>query len=37
MTKSAFNGLAIDKQQTLLILVSRLRAKSLWQVIQKDR
>ena len=33
--EAAFNGLAVDKQQTLLILVSRLRAKCLWQVIRK--
>ena len=33
--ETAFNGLAVDKQQTLLILVSRLRAKNLWQVIRK--
>jgi hypothetical protein len=33
--ETAFNGLAVDKQQTLLILMSRLRAKNLWQVIRK--
>lgn len=33
--ETAFNGLAVDKQQTLLILVSRLRTKNLWQVIKK--
>ena len=33
--ETAFNGLAVDKQQTLLILASRLRAKNLWQVIRK--
>lgn len=32
---AAFDGLAVDKQQTLLILVSRLRTKNLWQVIKK--
>ena len=33
--ESAFNSLAVDKQQTLLILVSRLRTKDLWEVIKK--
>lgn len=33
--EAAFNGLTVDKQQTLLILVSRLRAKNLWHVIRK--
>jgi len=33
--EAAFNGCAVDKQQTLLILVSRLREKNLWQVIRK--
>ncbi|HLO00256.1 MAG TPA: hypothetical protein VK208_17485 [Pyrinomonadaceae bacterium] len=32
---AAFNGCAVDKQQTLLILLSRLRAKALWHVINK--
>jgi hypothetical protein len=33
--EAAFDGLTVDKQQTLLILVSRLRAKNLWHVIRK--
>jgi hypothetical protein len=33
--EAAFNGLAIDKQQTLLIMAARLKAKDLWQVIRK--
>lgn len=33
--EAAFNSLVVDKQQTLIILVSRLRAKNLWQVIKK--
>jgi hypothetical protein len=33
--EDAFNGCAVDKQQTLLILVSRLREKELWSVIDK--
>lgn len=33
--EAAFNSCAVDKQQTLLIMVSRLRAKDLWQVIRK--
>lgn len=33
--ESLFNSCLIDQQQTLLILVSRLLAKDLWQVIQK--
>lgn len=33
--EAAFNGLAVDKQQTLLIMLSRLQAKGLWQVIRK--
>jgi hypothetical protein len=33
--EDAFNGCAIDKQQTLLILESRLRKKGLWNVIDK--
>jgi hypothetical protein len=33
--EDAFNGLAVDKQQTLLILVSRLQAKKLWDLINK--
>ncbi len=33
--EAAFNGLTVDKQQTLLILFSRLRSKNLWQVIKK--
>lgn len=31
----AFNACAVDKQQTLLIMVAHLQAKSLWHVIQK--
>lgn len=30
-----FNACAVDKQQTLLIMVSRLKAKNLWQAIKK--
>ena len=33
--EAAFNGLAVDKQQALLIMLSRLQAKRLWQVIRK--
>jgi hypothetical protein len=33
--EAAFNGCTVDKQQTLLIMVSRLRAKGLWHVIKK--
>lgn len=33
--ESAFNNCAVDKQQTLLIFVERLRAKNLWQIIRK--
>lgn len=33
--EDAFNACAVDKQQTLLLLASRLRAKSLWHVIRK--
>jgi len=33
--EAAFNGCAIDKQQTLLLLVERLQAKGLWGVIRK--
>jgi hypothetical protein len=33
--EAAFNNCAVDKQQTLLIMVSRLQAKNLWQVIRK--
>jgi hypothetical protein len=33
--EAAFNNCAVDKQQTLLIMVSRLREKKLWQVIKK--
>jgi hypothetical protein len=33
--ESAFNGCEVDKQQTLLIMASRLQAKDLWQQIQK--
>ena len=31
----AFNGLPLDKQQALLIMVARLKAKDLWHVIRK--
>jgi hypothetical protein len=33
--EAAFDGCAVDKQQTLLILVSRLQEKNLWHVIKK--
>ena len=33
--EAAFNGFAVDKQQALLLVVSRLRAKGLWHVINK--
>jgi hypothetical protein len=33
--EAAFNACALDKQQTLLLLVARLRAKGLWHVIRK--
>jgi hypothetical protein len=33
--EAAFNACAVDKQQTLLIMVTRLREKGLWQVIKK--
>lgn len=33
--ESLFNSCAIDKQQTLLIMASRLQAKDLWHVIEK--
>jgi hypothetical protein len=33
--ETAFNGCAVDKQQTLLLLAARLRAKNLWHVIKK--
>jgi hypothetical protein len=33
--EAAFNACALDKQQTLLILVTRLREKRLWQVIKQ--
>lgn len=33
--EAAFNGLAVDKQQTLLIMASRLQLKGLWHVIKK--
>ena len=33
--EDAFNACALDKQQTLLLLVARLRAKGLWHVIRK--
>ena len=33
--EASFNSLAVDKQQTLLIMVSRLRTKDLWQIIKK--
>ena len=33
--EAAFNGFAVDKQQALLLVVSRLGAKGLWHVINK--
>ena len=33
--EAAFSAFAVDKQQALLLVVSRLRAKKLWQVIDK--
>lgn len=33
--EAAFNGCAVDKQQTLLIILSRLQSKNLWHVIRK--
>lgn len=33
--EEAFNGCAVDKQETLLIMAARLQAKSLWHVIRK--
>jgi hypothetical protein len=33
--EAAFNACAVDKQQTLLIMASRLREKNLWHVIKK--
>jgi hypothetical protein len=33
--EDAFNACALDKQQTLLLLAARLRAKGLWHVIRK--
>ena len=33
--EAAFNSCSVDKQQTLLTVVSRLKAKGLWQVINK--
>jgi hypothetical protein len=33
--EAAFNGCAVDKQQTLVIMVSRLHSKGLWHVIRK--
>lgn len=33
--EDAFNGCVVDKQQTLLLMTSRLQAKDLWQQIQK--
>jgi hypothetical protein len=33
--EEAFDALAVDKQQALLLVLSRLRAKDLWQVIRK--
>ena len=33
--EAAFNACAVDKQQTLLLMVSRLREKRLWQVIRR--
>lgn len=33
--EQAFNRCAVDKQQTLLLIQSRLRTKRLWQIIRK--
>ena len=33
--ETAFNNCAVDKQQTLLLMLARLREKDLWQVIRK--
>ena len=33
--EAAFNGCAVDKQQALLLMMARLQAKGLWQVIRK--
>ena len=33
--EAAFNECAVDKQQALLLFVSRLRAKRLWQAVRK--
>jgi hypothetical protein len=33
--EAAFDNCAVDKQQTLLIMISRLQVKNLWQVIRK--
>lgn len=33
--EEAFESLAVDKQQALMLILSRLQAKSLWEVIRK--
>lgn len=33
--EDAFNGCPVDKQQALLLVVSRLREKNLWHIIRK--
>lgn len=33
--ESAFNGFAVDKQQALLITMSRMLEKDLWQIVRK--
>lgn len=33
--EDVFNSLSVDKQQALLLILSRLRAKSLWQVVRR--
>ena len=33
--EAAFDNFAIDKQQALLIIASRMRAKELWHVVNK--
>src|SRR5687768_8744696 len=33
--EEAFNACAVDKQQTLIIMATRLQAKNLWHVIRK--
>jgi hypothetical protein len=35
LDEDAFNACAVDKQQALLIMLCRLRAKALWQIVRK--